>query len=255
VVVDVAGVGHALHETRTDAATRGLIRALADDPGTALVALVARLFTTLVLETARPLEQSALAITANGYGRRGQDPIESLDGDVRRRLAERRADYRACGLRPIAWVAALAHGERMALLAELVAITVDVREARTTSLRSSARADAAEIAALASADIADHWTPDEPFLRAHSKAQLLAMLEAMGAPDERARALKKDELVTLLAERAAEHGWAPPSLNFSQTAESLLPDAEGAEGETSVADGVDRPEDEACLVRRRLVRG
>jgi len=40
--LDLDGIGHALHETRTDMATRGLIRALADDPTTALVALIAR---------------------------------------------------------------------------------------------------------------------------------------------------------------------------------------------------------------------
>ena len=35
---------HALHAVRTDVATRGLIRALADAPDVALTALTARLF-------------------------------------------------------------------------------------------------------------------------------------------------------------------------------------------------------------------
>ncbi len=214
--VDVEGVGHALHETRTDMAARGLIRALADDPGAALVALTARLFTVLVLETARSTEDAALTVTARPYTRPKHGAVEALDGEVRRRLAERRAAWKASGVRPIPWVAELPHGERMALLAELVALSLDLREPKTTSLRPSAWADAAEIAALACADITAYWTPDEPFLKAHAKTQLLAMLAAMDLDDARAKALKKDELVAFVAERAAERGWAPPEVNWSR---------------------------------------
>jgi ParB family chromosome partitioning protein len=226
--VDVEGVNHALHETRTDMATRGLIRALADDPSAALAVVVARLFTVLVLETARSAEASALSLTAQGYRRPKHDPVEALDGEVRARLAERRAAYKASGLRPIPWVAGLPHGEKMALLAELAAVSLDLREAKTDGLRPAARADARDIAALTSADITAFWTPDEAFLKAHGKKHLLAMLEAMGVTDDRAKTLKKDELVAFVVERAAERSWAPDVLSWTAFADQeLTPEDDG----------------------------
>ncbi len=234
--VDVEGVGHALHETRTDMASRGLIRALADDPGAALVALTARLFTVLVLETARSTERAALTVTARPYTRPKHEAVEALDGEVRRRLADRRAAWKASGVRPIPWVAELPHGERMALLAELVALSLDLREPKTTLLRPEARADAAEIAALACADITAYWTPDEPFLKAHAKTQLLAMLAAMGVGDARAKALKKDELVAFVAERAAERGWAPPEINWSRAEVDDSAEPDGLREEVGAAE-------------------
>ena len=210
--VDLEGVGHAFHETRTDVATRGLIRDLADDPGAALTILVAQLFKALALNGHAGVEGSASSVTATGY-RRGSTPaIPALDGEVRHRLDVRRVAYRASGLRPILFVETLPHGEKMAMLAELVAISLNVREARTTSLRHGARAEAAEIAALCGADIANHWTPDTAYLAVHSKRQLLALLQEMGAEDDRAKTLKKDELVAFVAEAAVERRWAPSVL-------------------------------------------
>lgn len=209
------GVGHALHEVRTDTATRALVRALADDPTTALVALTARLFAVLVLRRGLAKGGGALTVSAEAYSRPRAPAIEVLDGEVRRRLADRRAAWETSGKTPIGWVAGLAHGEKMALLAELVALSLDLREERTTSLRRTARAEAAEIAALCAADVTLYWTPDEAFLRPHSKPQLLAMLESMGAGVERARALKKDELVGLVAEEAAARVWAPAWLSWA----------------------------------------
>lgn len=216
--VDTEGVTHALHETRTDMATRGLIRAVADDPAAAVVALTARLFTVLVLERAHSPDCAALAITAKPYSRRGQDPVEALDGDVRRRLTERRSAFAESGLRPIPWIAGLPHGERMALLAELTAVSLDLRELRTDALRRAARADAEEIAGLASAAITALWTPDEGFLKAHTRKQLLDMLDDMGAQEDGAKVLKKDELVALVAARAAERAWAPACLSWTAAA-------------------------------------
>ncbi|WGM45689.1 hypothetical protein KOAAANKH_00553 [Brevundimonas sp. NIBR10] len=57
---ETEGVNHALHAVRTDVATRGLIRALADDPGAALTALIARLFTVLVRRAHVARSDSAL---------------------------------------------------------------------------------------------------------------------------------------------------------------------------------------------------
>jgi ParB family chromosome partitioning protein len=215
IEVEVDGASHVLHETRTDVATRGLIRDLADHPGAALVALVAQLFKHLALQGPVYQGDSALVVSATGY-RRGQTAaIPALDGEVRGRLEQRRAAYLASGLRPIGWVESLAHGERMALLAELVAISLNVREERTTSLRRAARAEAAEIAELCGADISAHWTPDVGYLSVHPKKQLLALLDDMGVDDARVKTLKKDELVAFVAEAAAERQWAPTVLSWT----------------------------------------
>lgn len=214
VDVDTEGVNHALHGVRTEVATRGLIRALADDPGAALTALIARLFTVLVLRTRVARSDSALAILASGFNPTGGRVIDSLDGEVRHRLEDRRAAFEASGETAIAWVHALAHGEKMGLLAELTAISLDVQEARTTMIRRGARAEATELATLCGADITLHWTPDAPFLQPHSKGLLNGMLAAMGSEDPRAAALKKTELVDWVCEQAAERHWAPPFLSW-----------------------------------------
>jgi ParB family chromosome partitioning protein len=237
--VDVSGCSHALHETRTDVATRGLIRDLSDDPGAALTVLLAQLFKGLALHSASSLEESAVQITATAY-RRGTTPrIQTLDGEVYSRLEARRAAYRASGLRPILWVETLPHGEKMALLAELTAISLNLREPRTTAIRAGARAEAAEIAALCAADISAHWTPDTAFLTVHSKAQLGGLLDEMGAEDDRAKAMKKPDLVGFVVEAAAERQWAPAVLSWERPApEEAEPETEPErDAETLVADG------------------
>ncbi len=216
--VEVDGASHVFHETRTDVATRGLIRDLADDPGAALTVLVAQLFKSLALHSAGSLEESATAIIATGYRRGSTAAIPALDGEVRGRLDVQRAAYKASGLRPIPWVETLPHGQKMALLAELVAISLNIREARTTAVRHAARAEAAEIAALCGADISAHWTPDAAYLAVHSKKQLSGLLEEMGVDDDRAKVLKKDDLVTFVAEAAAERQWAPAALSWDGVA-------------------------------------
>jgi ParB family chromosome partitioning protein len=225
--VDTGGATHALHETRTDMATRGLIRDLADHPPAALATLVAHLFAQLVLHGG--VADAALAINAKAYRHGQSTPTATLDGEVRGRLETRRAAYKASGLRPIPFVASLPHGEKMSLLAELTALALDLREARNTSVRGAARAEAAEIAALCDADITAHWTPDAAYLAAHSKAQLLGMLEEMGVEVPRARSLKKDALVTFVAEAAGERRWAPATLSWV----SAAPSAEGAQAEAA----------------------
>ena len=216
--VEIEGASHVLHETRTDVATRGLIRDLADDPSAALTVLIAQLFKQLALHSSGGLEASASQISATRYQRGTQAPLAALDGEVRGRLDARREAYRASGLRPITWVETLPHGEKMALMAELTAISLNMREARTSLLRHGARAEAAEIAALCGADISAHWTPDEPYLAVHSKAQLLDLLEELGVEDDRAKTLKKDALVTFVAEAAAERQWAPAVLSWDRPA-------------------------------------
>jgi ParB family chromosome partitioning protein len=238
VRVDVAGVGHALHELRTDVATRGLIRDLADHPGAALTALVAQLFKSIALRDHVPAEASALAVSATGYRRGQSPPLAGLDGEVRARLEARREAYRASGLRPIVFVDRMMFADKMALLAELTAVALNLREARTTAIRMAARAEAAEIAALCGADIAAHWTPDATFLAAHPKAMLVRMLQDMEIDPDRAKGLKKDELVTLVAESAAERGWAPEALRW--TAEPAVDDADEGAPEAQPA----RPEEE-----------
>ena len=234
---ETEGVNHALHAVRTDVATRGLIRALADDPSAALTALIARLFNVLVRRTNVPRSDSALAIIATGFNPAGGRVIESLDGEVRLRLDERRAAWEASGETVIGWVHALPHGEKMALLAELTAVSLDVREERTTLIRRSARSEAAELAALCQADITLHWTPDAPFLQPHSKGLLTAMLKTMGAEDERAKALKKTELVDWVAEQAAARTWAPAYLSWAASPEEI-----DAVDEASVVSVTDEPD-------------
>jgi ParB family chromosome partitioning protein len=221
---ELEGSSHVLHETVTDVATRGLIRDLADDPGAALTVVVAQLFKQLALQSSGSLESSAAQVSASRYSRGQVSPIASLDGEVRGRLDIRRAAYKAAGRRPIPWVETLAHGEKMALLAELVAISLNLREARTTSLRHAARAEGAEIAALCGADIAAHWTPDEAYLAVHSKKQLLALLEEMGVEDDRAKTLKKADLVSFVADQAAERQWAPVALAWDRTPDGAADD-------------------------------
>jgi ParB family chromosome partitioning protein len=212
---DVEGVNHGLHELRTDVATRALIRALADDPAAALVALVARLFAVVVLHQGVGRGGGALTLSADAYSRARSLPIPALDGDVRRRLADRREAWSASGLSPTAWVTGLDDKTRLALLAELVALSLDLREERTTNVRRSARAEAVEIAALCGADVTRHWTPDTAFLGAHPKGKLLRMLDEMGAQEPLAAGARKDELVALVADRAAERSWAPAYLSWA----------------------------------------
>lgn len=229
--VDVDGSSHILHETRTDVATRGLIRDLADNPGAALTALLAQLFKHVVLNSHVYRDESAIVISAERYTR-GQSPsIPALDGEVRTRLEARRLAYKASGQRPIAFVDALPYGEKMALLAEMVAISLNLREQRTASLRHKARAEATEIAALCDAELSAHWTPDPDFLAVHSKRHLLDMLEEMQVDDPRARTLKKDELVTFVASAAAERQWTPAVLSWS------APAAEGTAADPVVVEG------------------
>lgn len=125
----------------------------------------------------------------------------------------------------------------MGLLAELTALTLDIREGRTTLIRRTARAEAAELAELCGADITLHWTPDAEFLKPHSKTLLVGMLETMGADDVRTQALKKSDLIPWVEEKAAEKTWAPTSLSWIASqdpeppidaSEPVVPDEPGA---------------------------
>ncbi|MFJ6024302.1 ParB N-terminal domain-containing protein [Brevundimonas sp. NPDC092305] len=231
---DVGSAGHALHALRTEVATRGLARALADRPDIALTALLARMFTSLVLEQHRSPEDAVLGVILKPFQPGGARVIESLDGDVLARLEERRLAWDASGLTVAAWLQGLDAEDRMRLLGELVAVTVDVREARTTGLRTPARAAAAELATLCAADITAHWTPDAAFLQAHGKTELVEMLEAMGAPDPGAHKLKKAELVARVEAAASARRWAPSGLDWA-----LLLAGDDAPNADKVADGDD----------------
>lgn len=222
--VAVTGLSHVQHEVRTDLATRGLIRDLADHPEAAMIALTAQLLKHLALQGGASANGSALAVSADAY-RRHDPAVESLDGVVRTRLAEVRTAYRASGLRPIPFVAALDSDARQALLATLVAATLNLREPRTTEVRRNARAEAVEIAALCGADPSRHWTPEAAFLAVHAKPQLLGFLDDMDAREARHATLKKDELVAAVAAAAAERQWTPACVHWDRAAD---PSLEGA---------------------------
>lgn len=213
-VPDTEGVSHALHGVRTETATRGLIRALADAPAVALTALIARLFSQLAIPVRGARPSSALAIAAKAFAPTGGRVIDALDGVVRRRLDDRRAAWEASGETVIAWVHALSDDDRQGLLADLTALTLDLHEERTSAIKASARAEAAELARLCEADIACHWTPDLVFLKPHPKPLLLAMLEAMDAPTRDAIGLKKPALMARVVETAVSKTWAPASLSW-----------------------------------------
>lgn len=223
---DIEGVGHALHALRTDVATRGLMRALADDPRTALTALTARLFMT-VARSGHPRSESGLAISATVFAPRNGRVIPELDGIVRQRIDDRRAAWEASGLTLVRWVHGLDDEDRLGLLADLSALTLDLREERTSLIRRTARAEASELADLCGARITRHWTPDAAFLAAHSKPQLLPMLEAMGKAAPTGAALSKTDLVALVEATAAARRWAPSVLFWSEATGQ----ADGDDGE------------------------
>lgn len=115
----------------------------------------------------------------------------------------------------IAWVHAMDLGDRLSLLAELTALSLDLREDRTSLVRKSARTEAAEIADLCDADVARWWTPDGAYLRPHSREQLLTMLEHMGAETDAAARLKKGDLVAWTEDQAKERTCAPACLSWN----------------------------------------
>ncbi|MNS67422.1 hypothetical protein D3C72_1006760 [compost metagenome] len=247
---EVEGVSHVLHVTRTDMATRGLIRALADAPEVALTTLVARLFGSMAVWPPIGRSEAALAITASVFNPAAGRIVEALDGAVRERLDERRRAWEASGLTMIAWVHAMDLGERLGLLAELTALSLDLREDRTSLVRKAARSEAAEIADLCDADIARWWSPDGACLRPHSREQLLTMLEAMGAEIEAPARMRKGDLVAWTEDQAKARCWAPACLSWrlasedAQEASAADADASDAEHDAEHDAEVDRRPDE-----------
>lgn len=244
---EVDGVSHVLHATRTDMATRGLIRALAEAPEVALTALVARLFGAMAVWPPVGRSEAALAITASAFSPSGGRVVEGLDGAVRERLDERRRAWEASGLTLIAWVHALDPVERMSLLAELTALSLDLREDRTSLVRKTARAEAAELADLCDTDVARWWTPDGAYLRPHSREQLLTMLERMGAETEAPARMKKGDLVAWTEDQARARSWAPACLSWSLAPEDVddAPDADAPDADAE-ADADARSGDCEC---------
>lgn len=227
VDLDPTVTTHALNERYTDLATRGLMRALADDPQAALILLIARLFAAVGLQSSGDVNASISTLEAKPYQRSGAPPIACLDGDVCARLDARREAYLASGERPIPWIAALSHGERMQFLAELMAMSLNGREFATHAKRHGARAEAVEVRDLTNYDMTDHWVPDVEFFGAHNKRQLLEILQTMGADTAPATGLKKDDLAAYTADAAEERRWAPAALSWRAQA----PTATGADVE------------------------
>jgi ParB family chromosome partitioning protein len=243
IEVDTEGSTHALHENYTDYATRGLIRAVADDPGAALTFIVAQLFSQIGLSGFFSGSESASTIRAERYSRIGVPAIAELDGEVSARLDAHREAYKASEFdRPIAWIDSLAHGDKMNLLAELVAMSLNIREFRTTNIRTAARAQAAELAGLTAYDISAYWVPDAKFLSLHSKKQLLGLLEEMGEDDAEAKTLKKNDLVAFVGERCAAKRFAPARLGWSiAVAEEETVEDDAAADASETTDGETPP--------------
>lgn len=210
--VDVEGLSHAQHRARTEIAGYGLMRAVADQPDVALIGLAARLFDILVLGRRR-WRDGASAISAEMRRPADARSVAALNAEVERRLAARRDAFEASDQASIDWVASLGEADRAGLLAELFAVTLDLREERTDRPRPEARDDARRLARLSGAELAAHWTPDAVFLAVHGRSQLIAMLQAMDASavDEGAR---KMALVDRVAVEAAARRWVPAALRW-----------------------------------------
>lgn len=226
--VDIDGVSHAQHRARTEMATLGLSRAIADDPRVALIGVVARLYELVVLRRYRGQDDSATVLTADVKSGSRERSIDTLNGEVERRLAARRAAHEVSGLGTLDWIAGLGEAERLELLAEVFAATIDLREERTDRLRHAARAEARTLARLSDADLAVHWTPDSVFLGVHGKPQLLEMLSAMGVEGRDAAGLRKPELIERVAAEAAKRRWIPDALTRPR-ADVAEPAADGTE--------------------------
>ncbi len=243
VKVDTAGVTHIQHAARTAMATRGLIRDLADHPDVALIAVTAQLFKHLALNDRIGPDDSVLRIAVpNGPVPAGDD---NLEGEIWRRLAARRDAFLESGLRPLVFVTGLGDADRMALLAELVAVTVDLREARTTAIRREARAEAEEVAALCGADLAQRWTPDDAFLGVHSRTQLLEFMAEMEAEAPRGGGVRKDDVVRATAEAAAERRWLPACLRWDVGDAVAVGEPEPQAEASAETDAESEPEAEA----------
>lgn len=237
---ETQGVSHVLHAVRTDTATRGLIRALAEKPSVALTVLIARLFASLAVWPPVSRGEAALAISASAFAPASGRVIAGLDGIVREQLDERRRAWEASGLTVIAWVHALQTEDRFGLMAELTALSLDLHEPRTGHVRRAARAEAAEIAVLCDADLSRWWTPDGAYLRPHSREQLLSMLEGMGAETEAPARMRKGDLVAWTEEQAAARRWTPACLSWAGEAESEADGAfEPADAATSTYEDAD----------------
>ena len=77
VDLDPTVTTHALNERYTDLATRGLMRALVDDPQAALILLIARLFASVGLQSSGDVNASISTLEAKPYQRSGAPPIDS----------------------------------------------------------------------------------------------------------------------------------------------------------------------------------
>lgn len=238
-VVETEDFSHKLHSTYTDLATRGLIVAVADDPTTALVFNIATLFTQVAF-TGWEVRERASCMKAERYDFKGRP---ELDGQIIARIEERKTAYKASGLRPIPWVASLSHGERMALMAELTALTINLHEGRTDQINKGARAEAAELAEMTGYSFTNYATPDLDFYAAHKKSSLLEFIEEMNGDTATAATLKKDDLAVYTAELSAQMQWAPSALSL-QAAEPKTDDqpsddsSEGNDDPTDTIDGV-----------------
>lgn len=210
--VDTEGLNNSLHERRTDVSTKALMRDLADDPQAAIIVLAARLLVDTVTHAHQG--DSAARISCKPYESRFE-VIPALDGEIRIRVRAWKDAFVASGQRPITFVAGLAMGDRLQMMADLVALSLDLREHATHSVNSSRRAEAAEIKTLIVQDLAQHWTPDEQFLSAHPKSLLMAMAQDLELDTTALAKCKKRELVLQIAQAAAEKRYVPKGLDWS----------------------------------------
>lgn len=242
--VDTEGLNNSLHERRTDVSTKALMRDLADDPQAALIVLAARLLVDTVTHSYDA--DSAARISCKPYTSRFE-VIPALDGEIRIRVRAWKDAFIASGQRPITFVAGLAMGDRLQMMADLVALSLDLREHATHSVNSSRRAEAAEIKTLIVQDLAQHWTPDEEFLSAHPKSLLMTMAEDLKLDTTALAKCKKRELVLQIAQAAAEQRYVPKGLDWTdEVVEAVTSDLDD-ELDDEDGEEADQDADEAVL--------
>lgn len=221
--------------------TLALRDALANDPDAAFLALLHRLCLTLFR---RPAGASCLEIEARSAGFAAQAPGLAATPPARA-IEARHAGWEARLPRDPAalwaFLAGLAAGERMALLAHGVALTVNAVH-EPLNRRPQALADADRLADAVGLDlVAAGWAPTaENYLGRVSKAHILAAVrEAQGEPAAQLiDHLRKGDMAREAERLLAGTGWLPEPLRRAGAAVDapealpafLADDGEGGDG-------------------------
>jgi ParB family chromosome partitioning protein len=224
----------ALTETLTAQRTAALRAVLADNPDTALAAIVHS--TALTVFYSRFAAESCLRLSVDSADlSAGGERI--ADSRAMAQLAERHALWRQ-RLPEMAddlwdWLLAQDTTTRLDLLAYCAALSVDAVERAHQHGRDGRLHHADRLAAALGLDMAEWWQPTaESYLGRVSKARILAAVAEGVTPQaaENLAKLKKDALIAHAEERLAGRRWLPAPLRLPVVTEAEpQPDALAAE--------------------------